>query len=168
MEAVQKFRWVAAAAPIAPGEEATPLGLEYLEMVQDGVLAAQYLRSWQAQSEEAVLLAPAYTFLLANRPVTVQFWLDIGSRSWFERLFQPLTHPLVLSRRWPAGRTWSDDDEYRHNQYSLFRLATGLLRRCRSRVYLGLSSMGEQGYEERGPLLRAFQRALPATEAGDG
>ena len=35
-----------------------------------------------------------------------------------------------------------------------------MLRRCRSRVYLGLSELGEQGFEQRGPLLLAMQRIL--------
>jgi hypothetical protein len=35
-----------------------------------------------------------------------------------------------------------------------------LLRRCRGTVFLGLSELGEQGYEQRGPLLLAFQRVL--------
>ena len=72
-------------------------------MVQDGVVAAQYVRSWQRQPKDAVLLAPAYTFLMSNRPVAHQFWLDVGGTGWWERLSQPLTHPYVLSRRWAAG-----------------------------------------------------------------
>jgi len=157
VESVQKFRWAAARTL---EEEGVPLGKEYLLMVEDGVIAAQYIRSWQPPPEDAVLLAPAYTFLMSNRPVDYQFWLDVGSRGWFERLYQPLTHPHVLSRHWPAGRTWSDEDEFEAGQGSLHRLALGLLRRCRRGLFLGLSELGEQGYEQRGPLLRAFHRLL--------
>jgi hypothetical protein len=35
-----------------------------------------------------------------------------------------------------------------------------LVRRCRQKIYLGLSELSEQGFEERGQLLRAFQRVL--------
>ena len=87
-------------------------------MVQDGVIAAQYLLPWQEQSLDAVFIAPAYTFLMANRPVDYQFWLDIGSMGWWERLYQPLTHPVVLNRHWPEGRQWTDADEYAANQQS--------------------------------------------------
>ena len=80
-------------------------------MVRDGVVAAQYLRSWQRQPEDAVLLAPAYTFLMMNRPVDYQFWLEVGSTGWWERLYQPLTQPYVLSRGWEGGRQWTDSDE---------------------------------------------------------
>ena len=41
---------------------------------------------------------------MSNRPVDYQFWLDVGGRGWFERLYQPLTHPYVLSRALAAGR----------------------------------------------------------------
>lgn len=157
IESVQKFRWAAGPTLQALG---APLGREYLQMVQEGVIAAQYVASWQSQAQDAVLLAPAYTFLMSNRPATAQFWLDVGSRGWTERLYQPLTHPYVLSRGWDVGRPWTDADEVEAGREALQRLALGLLRRCRGTVYLGLSELGEQGYEQRGPLLLAFQRVL--------
>ena len=190
IESVQKFRWVTnVTSPPKPalseveglGEiegghggkpsESKPLGQEYVEMVQDGVVAAQYIRSWQLQPQDAVLLAPAYTFLMSNRPVDYQFWLNAGGRGWWERLYQPLTHPYVLSRRWPSNEVWSDADEFETRQEALYRLTLGLIRRCRRKIYLGLSELGEQGYEQQGPLLQAIQRVLrrlPAeSEAAD-
>ncbi len=157
IESVQKFRWV-----VGPAlqQEGIPAGKEYLLMVQDGVIAAQYIRSWQLQPENAVLLAPAYTFLMSNRPVDYQFWLDIGSRGWFERVYQPLTHPYVLSRHWPRDRVWTDEDEHEAAQVSLQRLTLGLIRRCRRGIYLGMSEFNEQGYEQRGPLLYSLNRVL--------
>jgi hypothetical protein len=147
--------------PLAVGGQPLDLGREYVQMVQDGVVAAQYVRSWQRQPKDAVLLAPAYTFLMTNRPVSYQFWLDVGGTGWWERLSQPLTHPYVLSRRWAEnGGLWTDADEYAARQDALTALALGLLRRCRVKVYLGLSELGAQGSEQRGPLLQAVQRVL--------
>ena len=136
-------------------------------MVEDGVIAAQYVRGWQEVDRNAVLLAPAHTFLMMNQPVDYQFWLDIGSRGWYERLYQPLTHPYVLSRHWQPGRQWDHDDEDAANQERLYRLAVGLLRRCRKQVFLGLSELGEQGYEQRGPLLWAFNHVLRQLAASE-
>jgi hypothetical protein len=155
IESVQKFRWVAGDIL---DEEGIPLGKEYLEMVDEGVIAAQYIQSWLDKTGDAVLLSPAYTFLLSNRPVDFQFWLDAGSRGWSERLEQPLTQPYVLSRNWPEGRIWSDYDEVVVGREQLSNLVTGLISRCRRQIYLGLSKLGEQGYEDRGPLLQAVQR----------
>ncbi|HJX41690.1 MAG TPA: hypothetical protein VJ345_09525, partial [Anaerolineales bacterium] len=163
IESVRKFRWVAEAAL---ADDQKPLGQEYVEMVQDGVVAAQYIRSWRLQPEDAVLLAPAYTFLLANRPVDYQFWLDAGGRGWWERLYQPLTHPYVLSRHWPRDAVWTDDHEFETRQEAMYRLSLGLIRRCRRKVYLGISELGEQGYEQQGPLLQAIQRVLRKVQAG--
>ena len=80
-------------------------------------------------------------------------------------LAQPLTHPYVLTREWDAsqGRMWTDADEVETSRASLARLASGLLHRCRERVYLCLSELGESGFEQRGDLLRAFQRVLQST-----
>jgi hypothetical protein len=168
VESIQKFRWVAGETLSAEGQ---PLGKEYLQMVQAGVIAAQYIQEWQTDPQGTVLIAPAYTYLMSNRPVEIQFWLDIGSRGWFERLYQPLTHPYVLSRQWQMGRLWTDSDEVAANQQALIALIRGLLNRCRGKVFLGLTELGEQGFEQRGPLLRALQRVLrqlpPEMEAQD-
>lgn len=143
-----------------------PPGLEYLRMVRDGVIAAQYLEAWQPPPEDAVFLAPAYTFLLSNRPVAHQFWLDAGSGGWAERLLQPLTHPYILSRNWQPGRLWTAADEYDANREALYRLSAGLLRRCRVQVHVGFCEMSESGYEQRGLLLRALYRVQLEARGG--
>jgi hypothetical protein len=97
---------------------------------------------------------------MSNRSVDYQFWLDVGGHGWAERLYQPLTHPYVLSRRWPVGAPWTDVEEFESSQEALFRLTLGLIRRCRRKIYLGLSDLGESGFELKGPLLRAIQRVL--------
>jgi superfamily I DNA/RNA helicase len=143
------------------------LGREYLAMLQDGVIAAQYLESWKSESDDAVLVAPAHTFLMMNRPVTVQFWLDPGSNGWVERLAQPLTQPYILSRNWDPSRTWTDADEVSAQTESLARLVRGLLSRCREKIYLAIADLGETGFEQRGTLLRAFQKVITQSEEGN-
>jgi len=159
VESVRKFRW---AVGDVLEEDGIEIGHEYLQMVHDGVIAAQYLGSWADQPDDAIYLAPAYTFLMSNRPVDVQFWLDVGSRGWYERLYQPITHPHVLSRHWNEGSPWTDTDEHAANQAALSRLVLGLTRRCRKAIYLGLSGVNEQGYEHKGELLRGIDLTLRA------
>ena len=134
-------------------------------MLQDGVIAASYLEGWWAQDKAAVLVAPAHTFLMMNRPVTAQFWLDVGSSGWHQRLAQPLTHPYVLRRDWEPGRVWTDTDEVDTSADHWRELVSGLLHRCRDRVYLCMSELGEGGFEQRGDLLRAFQRVLQTSDS---
>lgn len=149
VESVQKFRRAA---------NDDENGKLYLQMISEGVIAAQSAQSWQELARtDAVLISPAHTFLMANRPAKIQFWLDAGSLNWWQRLMQPLTHPYVLSRRWPADRKWTDADEYTANQESLARLLRGLLRRCSGQVIVCSVTLNERGDEEHGPMLQAFQ-----------
>lgn len=140
------------------------LGKEYIQMLQDGVIAASYVEGWRSQNKDAVLVAPAHTFLMMNRPVTAQFWLDVGSSGWHQRLAQPLTHPHVLTREWEPGRIWTDADEVETSRAAMARVVSGLLHRCREHVYLCLAELGESGFEQRGDLLRAFQRVLQTSD----
>jgi hypothetical protein len=156
VESVRNFRQAMEPAL----SDLSTLGREYIGLLNDGVIAAQYLEGWRTQEREAVLIAPAYTFLMMNRPVSIQFWMDVGSGGWYERPSQPLTHPYVLSRTWEPDRLWSDADEIATRQEAMRRLVASLLARCRQSVYIGLSELGESGFEERGDLLRAFQRIL--------
>jgi hypothetical protein len=165
IESVRKFRWALGEPfPTRSGET----GRVYVEMVQEGLVASQYVRSWEAQTVDAVLLAPAYTFLMGNRPVDYQFWLDVGGMGWWERLYQPLTHPYVLSRSWKIGDPWTDADETRTRNEALFVLTQGLIQRCRRGIFLGLSELGEGGFEQQGPLLRVIQKAIMAADERSG
>ena len=52
------------------------------------------------------------------------------------------------------------EDELKDRVLTIQGTTAGLLRRCRKGVFLGLSELGEQGYEQRGPLLWAFNQVL--------
>ena len=160
IESIQKFRRVAEPTAQFSG---ISIGQEYLQMVADGVIAAQYLAPAEDASADAVLIAPAYSFLMNNQPVRYQFWLDVGSLGWFERLYQPLTHPHVLSRRWNPDQPWTDVQDFSANQLTLQRLTSGLIARCRDHIYLCAARVNERGTEEKGPLLHAVQTLLRAS-----
>lgn len=157
IESIQKFRRVIQAGNSSFSEN---INKDYITMVEEGVIAALYVESWDIPPKDSVYLAPAYTFLMQNRSVEVQFWLDIGSMGWWQRLMQPLTQPYVLSRNWSDGRKWTDSDEYETNQNNLMKLTLGLLRRCEKRLVLHTTGYNESGNEERGPLLQAAQKIL--------
>jgi hypothetical protein len=163
VESARKFRQTVNPDPYAPVLDPN-VGRDYVRLVAEGVVAATYMESVYAEQPNAVLLAPAYTFLLSNESVDYQFWLNAGSPAWWERLYQPLTHPYVLSRHWEVGKKWTDEAEVTARRATLLRLVRGLLRRCHTRIYLALSTLNEQGFEERGPLLTLIQQVL--REAG--
>ncbi len=157
VELIKKFRW--ATSDSIEGNR-SQMGKEFFYMVQEGVIAAQYVQQWQEVPRDAVYIAPAYTFLMHNRPVEYQIWLDTGSRGWHERLNQPLTQPYVLSRSWNREQKWTDKEEFAYGKDTLSRVTTGLLRRCRNKVYFGLCELNERGFESQGLFIRAVQRLL--------
>ncbi len=163
IESIQKFRW-------AIGHQASDsdfsLGKEYVQMVQDGVIGAQYDQPQRNEAEQAVFLSPAYTFLIRNHPVDVQFWLDVGSPSWYQRLNQPLTQPYVLNRNWEKGRTWTAEDELNAAHQTLQRLSLGLLNRCREKVYIAMSDLDVRGFENHGLLIRIINHLLRVSQGG--
>lgn len=162
VESVRKFRWVTERQLAEAGESCDR---EYAATVADGLIAAQYVDARDADAEEAVLLTPAWTFLMSNRRVDHQFWIEVGARGWSEPMRQPLTQPYVLSRGWPAGRVWGEEDEASEGRDHLYRLAVGLVRRCRTAIHLGLCDVNEQGSEHRGRFLRAIDAVLRSTQA---
>ena len=157
IQSVQKFRLSAGEVQRLTSDE---FGKEYYKMVKSGVLANQYLQSWTQAPEDSVYLAPAYTFLLSNRPVDYQFWLDVGSRGWYERIFQPLTNPHVLHRDWQIGNLWRDIEEQELNLENLTCLTTGLIRRCKKGITFCLTETDEHGFEQKGLLIQALSYIL--------
>jgi len=132
-------------------------GQAFIGSVDSGLIAASYLSEWQSQPGDDILIAPVMSYLMRNEPVDYQFWLNIGSKGWYERLEQPLTHPVVLSRHWQEGKQWTADDEVSYNQANLQRILSGLLLRCKIKVFALTSDYNEAGVEERGQLLTLFQ-----------
>lgn len=163
IESAGKFRRAFAPALSAfAAEPYTPedvLAREYLQVLDDGLIAAQYLTNWQHEAP-GVLISPAFTFLMMNRSARLQIWLDPGANGWSERLAQPLTNPYVLNRRWPKDKQWTDAEEVQAGREILSRLVSGLLLRCSGQIVLAITELGETGFEERGALLQLIQKLL--------
>ena len=75
---------------------------------------------------------------------------------------------LVLAYAAQYVESWKsesgDADEVQAETESLARLVRGLLSRCREKIYLAIPELGETGFEQRGTMLRAFQRVLQEME----
>jgi hypothetical protein len=113
-----------------------------------------------AAPESTALVAPVYTYLLSGHQARYQFWLDIGSRHWWEPPQQLLTNPHVLARRWEAGRRWTLETELEQRNRTLHRLVLGLALRCREGIYLCASELESSGQMQESPLLEAVQQVL--------
>lgn len=171
IRSARHFREVIEANPLESA--ASPdLAPAYLSLLSEGIMAAQYTpeRITPGPSgsgdpnatENAVLLAPVYAYLTSNLTSRYQFWLDVNSLGWYERIHQPLTHPYVLSRQWQMGRVWTEDDEHRARRDMMSRVLRGLTYRCSGQIFIASSQLGISGQEDVGPLARAVQRvSLP-------
>jgi hypothetical protein len=139
--------------------QSNDIGLAYVSMLAEGMLAAQHVASEDATLGDgnAVLLAPLYAYLTNDMRSQVQFWLDVQSPAWHERLYQPLTHPYVLARSWPVEKRWSDQDEREAANTMFSRVLTGLSARCSGQIYLAGSQLSITGSEETGMLPRLAQ-----------
>jgi len=135
------------------------LGREYLALVLGDVASAEYVVDRPEPEDDSVLLAPAYTYLTRDIRSTYLFWADLSSQGWWHRPNQPLTHPHVLSRRWPRGRLWQDADEQEAKRDALARVLIGLAARCSRGLILASSQYGVGGDEQRGQLQRAVLTA---------
>ncbi|MDO9120746.1 MAG: hypothetical protein Q7U31_03090, partial [Anaerolineaceae bacterium] len=166
VESARKFRQVMTVEDSAKTHD---LNKEYIRLVETGILSAQYLADWGTKTRSgAVLVSPAFSYLMNNRPVRFQFWLDIGSQGWWTRLDQPLTHPYVLNRNWQNEKLWTDMHENAANQQSIIRIMDGLIRRCSEHIYMCTLGVNEQGNEERGALIKAVQTILRKLQSTTG
>jgi len=158
IESCRKFRFTLQAEKSGSSVE---LGKTYIQLIETGILSSQYLPGMDdCQNLNAVLIAPAHSFLMRNYAVKYQYWLDIGSQGWWTRLDQPLTQPYVLNRNWQANAPWTDVEEYFTNQQNLARVINGLLLRCSEHVTMVSIDINQQGNEERGSLVIAVQNLL--------
>lgn len=155
IESIQKFNL--AYRSVKTEDQSLP-GIEYIKAVEMGLISAQYITEWVNRPSDAVVITPAFTFLMENRAVDYQFWLDIGSPGWWERLYQPLTHPVVLSRRWQPDYIWSDADEIQFTEDQLARITHGLTMRCRKKILMSYLMLDARGSEQRGLFLTALQK----------
>ena len=105
-------------------------------------------------------MAPVYTYLLSGHIARYQFWLDIGSMSWWDPLHQPLTNHYVLTRRWNRDERWTDAVDFSVRNQNLYRLIRGLCLCCRGGIYLCASDSEGDGDVQDGPLMTAVHQVL--------
>lgn len=155
---IESYNKFSAALPKHETAAASKYNAEFIDALRSGLISAQYLDDPSAsQSDTSVLIAPAITFLTRNRVVDYQVWLNLGSDGWYKRLEQPLTNPQVLSRRWQPGKKWDANEEAHFSEAQISQITSGLMSRCRKKIFLGFSQYGESGIEEQGLMLRRLQ-----------
>ncbi|MCB0215766.1 MAG: hypothetical protein KDH92_03955 [Chloroflexi bacterium] len=158
IEAAAEFR---AAAPVLeqrPGAWAA----DFKRLVLQGLVSVRAPEPDDGD-ENAVLLAPAQTYLVEDQRHAVQLWLDAASPDWWSPPYQPLTNAWVLSPRWPEAQIWTRAIDREQRDQVLARLVAGLARRAETGIWV-LACLGEAGeLPLEGPLWRRVRDL-----AGDG
>ncbi|MHB0858075.1 MAG: DEAD/DEAH box helicase [Anaerolineae bacterium] len=160
VESAQKFRLAVCDEEGDPPSGCGEVSRAYVELVLGGLASAEYLMDVPEAPLDEVVLAPAYAYLTRDMRSRFQFWTDLGSDGWWNRPNQPITHPYVLSRRWPVGRPWRDIEEEHARREALGRVVQGLAGRCAEGVFLASSELGIGGEEQGIRLERLIQAGL--------
>jgi hypothetical protein len=63
----------------------------------------------------------------------------------------------LLNRNRDLNRLWTEADEFEANRAGMERIVKGLINRCGKMIFVSTVRMNENGSEQRGPLLQAFQ-----------
>lgn len=172
LESAYKFRLATTAdeqslrsGVVQPLASTPDLGCTFTAFVLAGLASAEYVSDRPDTADDGVILAPAYAYLTRGLRSRYQFWCDLRADGWWNRPNQPLTHPYVLSQRWPLGRPWYDADEDQARRQALGRVLVGLAARCTEGVFWASSELGVGGDEQSGRLERMLQNALVAENA---
>ncbi|MFK7801179.1 MAG: UvrD-helicase domain-containing protein [Anaerolineae bacterium] len=114
----------------------------------------------QDQESEGVFISTIQTYLLEERPVAVQVWLETSATGWWDMPRQPLSNGFVLDPRWNINQAWTLEDDARIRNEQLSRVMTGLCSRCTHGVFLATSDLDRRGARQDGMLFQALKPVL--------
>ena len=110
--------------------------------------------------DDGVFISTIQTYLLEERPVAVQVWLETSATGWWDLPRQPLSNGFVLDPRWSINQTWTLEDDARIRNEQLSRIMTGLCSRCSHGVFLATSDLDRRGARQDGPLFQALKSSV--------
>ncbi|GAB6136889.1 PD-(D/E)XK nuclease family protein [Halanaerobaculum tunisiense] len=128
------------------------LGVKFVEMINDGTLAAEMLFEPE-DLEEQLLLATPYTLLSVPylQEVKYLFLVDISSELWLLGGSKELSNPYILSRE-VEDPSWGDGISQVLKKEQLSDYLQSLLSKVTAGVYLADSSFNSRGWEQMGQL----------------
>lgn len=102
--------------------------------------------------DNGIIVGNPYNFLTSNMNSRVQIWTDVTSNMWTPRNIKELTNDYVLKRTWNKEHIYTEEIEEKNRIYTLTSIIKGLIRKCRSKIYLYGSEYSVSGYEQNGLL----------------
>ena len=133
------------------------VGRVFVNAIQNGLVTAHPPDLGDPPDPNGVYIGTIYSFLLSEKSVPVQVWLETGATGWWDIPRQPLSNAFVLAQGWDAEARWTLDDDARIRNEMLTRVIQGLCARCQRGVLLATSELDRRGVRQDGPLWRALQ-----------
>lgn len=98
--------------------------------------------------DNSVVLTSPYTYLTSNLNSKVQIWTDISSNMWCSRNIKELSNSYVLRSNWDINDIYTYEKENNNIYGILTSVVHGLLRKCRSELYIYGSEYSLNGYQQ--------------------
>ena len=137
------------------------VGKALITGINQGLVTANPPDLGDPPDPDGIMISTAYGFLLAERPVHVQVWLEVAATGWWDIPRQPLNNVFVQAASWPSQRLWTAEEEVRVRNQLLSQVIRGLTMRCTGGIVLANSDLDRRGQQQDGPLWRALQAMLP-------
>ena len=138
-------------------ETEAEVGVALIEGINQGLVTSNPPDLGDPPDPDGVMISTAYGFLLSERVVDVQVWLETAAMGWWDIPRQPLSNVFVLAASWEPGRLWTMEEEMRTRNRLLSQVARGLVSRCRRGILLAHNELDRRGQEQDGHLWRALQ-----------
>lgn len=136
---------------------AESVGLALIRGIYSGLVTSNPPAVGSPPDPNGVFISTIQTYLLEERPVAVQVWLETSATGWWDLPRQPLSNGFVLDPRWSINQTWTLEDDARIRNEQLSRIMTGLCSRCSHGVLLATSDLDRRGARQDGPLFQALK-----------
>ena len=135
------------------------IGQVFVEAINNGLVTANPPDLGEPPDPNGVYIGTIYSFLLSEKSVPVQVWLETAATGWWDIPRQPLSNAFVLSQGWDGEQRWTLEDDARIRNEMLSRVTQGLCARCQRGILLATSELDRRGVRQDGPLWRALQTA---------
>ncbi|MEM9775901.1 MAG: hypothetical protein AAF902_15095 [Chloroflexota bacterium] len=136
------------------------VGLALVQGIYSGLVTANPPAVGDPPDPDGVFISTIQTYLLEERPVPVQIWLETSATGWWDLPRQPLSNGFVLDPRWSINQTWTLEDDVRIRNEQLSRIVVGLCSRCSKGIFIATSDLDRRGARQDGPLFKAIQLFL--------
>lgn len=136
------------------------VGLALVQGIYSGLVTAHPPAVGASPNPNGVFISTIQTYLLEERPVAVQIWLETSATGWWDLPRQPLSNGFVLDPRWSINQTWTLEDDVRIRNEQLSRVVVGLCSRCSNGIFVATSDLDRRGARQEGPLFKAIQPFL--------